>query len=150
MHSGKITTTLLALATIAAFPAPVFAQSANETKFAQCNRIIAITNAAARDTKQFTNNGQAFNPESMLLAANAMDSAAGRLQNLSIADVKLKAYKSRFVQLYRQTSQAIRAFVAAFKKKDRPAAEAALARLQQATRSEGPLVKEINNYCKRQ
>jgi hypothetical protein len=150
MNPGKITTTLVTLATIATFPVPVFAQSANQTKNAQCDQIIAITNAVVRDTKQFTNNGQASAPDSMLLAANAMDSGAGRLQNLSIADVKLQAYKSRFIQLYGQTSQAIHAFVAAFEEKDRPAAEAALVRLQQATRSEGPLVIEINNYCQRQ
>jgi hypothetical protein len=147
MRPGKITATLLTLAAVAAFPVSVFAQSANQTKIAQCNRIIEITNEAVRDAKRFTGDGQASDPKSLLLAANAMDSAAGRLQNLSIADVKLQAYKSRFIQLYGQTSQAIHAFVAAFEEKDRPAAEAALVRLQQATRSEGPLVIEINNYC---
>jgi hypothetical protein len=149
MRPGKIAATLLTLATIAAFPVSVFAQSANQTKIAQCNRIIAITNAAVRDAKQFTNNGQASDPKSMLLAADAMDSAAGKLQNLSIVDARLQAYKSRFVRMYRQTSQATQAFVVAFEKNDRLAAEAALTRLNGATSSEKPLVAEINKYCGR-
>jgi phosphate uptake regulator len=150
MRPGKITATLLTLAAVAAFPVSVFAQSANQTKIAQCNRIIEITNEAVRDAKRFTGDGQASDPKSLLLAANAMDSAAGRLQNLSIADARLRVYKSRFVRMYRQTSQATHAFVAAFEKKDRPTAEAVLTRLQQATSSEKPLIAEINNYCARQ
>lgn len=150
MHPGKITAALLTLATTAAFPVSVFAQSANQTKNAQCDQIITIANEAVRDSKQFTNNGQTSDPRLLLLAANAMDSAAGRLQNVSIADARLQVYKSRFVRMYRQVSQATRAFVAAYEKKDRPTAQAALTRLQQATSSERPLAAELNNYCGRQ
>jgi hypothetical protein len=49
--------------------------------------------------------------------------------------------------MYRDTSKATRDFVAAFKKKDRSAAEAALTNLQKATTPEKQLVEGINVYC---
>lgn len=151
----SVTTALAGLAVTAsvvgsafALPETASAQSSNQTKVSQCNQIIAIANEAVRNAKSITNSGQASNSASMLRAANAMDFAASELEIIAITDPRLQAYKARFIQMYRETSQATRAFVEAFDRKDRPAAETALTRLQQATNPEKQLVADLNSYCR--
>src|SRR5919202_693810 len=93
MNLKKITASLLTLATVAASPVAALAQEANQTKISQCNQIIAIANTAVRDAKALTNGGQASSSEAMLGAANAMDSVARQLENLSITDQRLQGYR---------------------------------------------------------
>jgi hypothetical protein len=145
----KITASLLTIATVAASPVTGSAQSGNQTKVAQCNRIIEIANEAVRDTKNMTSGEQASSVEAVLRVANAMDSAAAQLDNTSITDPRLQTFKSRFIRMYRQTSRAARNFATAFNNNNRPAAESALQALQAATSPEKQLVADINNYCQR-
>ena len=147
MNLKKVTASLLTLATVAASPVAAFAQSARPTKIYQCNQIIKIANEAVTEAKQVTNNGQASDPVLMLRAASAMDSAAASMARVSITDQTLKGYQSRFISMYRQTSQADRNFATAYNRGDRTAASSALRTLQAATAPERQLVSDINNYC---
>ncbi len=149
MNLKKVTASLLTLGSIAGSPIAVLAQPANSTKISQCNQIIRITNEAVRETKQFTNGGQASNPALMLRAANALDSATAKLEKVSLTDQTLKGYQSRFIRMYRQTSLATRNFVTAYNRHNRTAAESALRAIQVATAPENQLVADINNYCAR-
>lgn len=121
--------------------------SCAESKVSQCNKIIQVANEAVSKAKTITNGGRASDPKAMLQAAEAMEKASGEMQAIQVNDEKLRDYQTRFVTMYRDTSKATRNFVAAYEKKDRPAAEAALANLQKATTPEKQLVDEINNYC---
>ena len=106
MNLSKITASLLTLTTVAALPIAALAQSGNQTRVSQCNQIIAIANAVVMDAKALTNSTEASSSETMLRAANVMESAAVKLENLSIIDQSLQGYQSRFVRMYRQTSRA--------------------------------------------
>lgn len=121
--------------------------SCGESKVTQCNKIITVANQAVNDAKTVTNGGQSSDPNAMLKAADAMDKAAKDMEAIKVQDDKLKNYQSGFIGMYRTTSKATREFVAAFQKKDRPAAETSLKNLQQATRPEKDLVSQINGYC---
>jgi len=147
MKFNKITVTLLTLATVTMLPVVASAQSGNRTKIAQCNQIIRIANTAVRETKAITNSGQPSSPQAMLKAADAMDSAARQMENLSIADRTLQSYRSRFITMYRQTSKATRNFARAYNQKDREQSELALRDLQNATAPEKQIVADINTYC---
>lgn len=147
MKLSKITVSLVTLATVTVLPVVASAQSGNRTKIAQCNQIIRIANTAVRETKAITNSGQPSSPPAMLKAADAMDSAARQMENLSIPDRTLQSYRSRFITMYRQTSKATRNFVRAYNQKDREQAELALRDLQNATAPEKQIVADINTYC---
>lgn len=83
----------------------------------------------------------------MLKAAQSMEDAAEKMKSVSLSDPILQGWRSRFIWMYQQTSQATRDFVRAFQAKNRQEAEAALQTLEAATTPEKQLVDEINNYC---
>jgi hypothetical protein len=128
---------------------PVNSIVSNQTRISQCNQVIAIVNEAVTSARVITGSGQASDPGAMLEAAEAMDSSATKLENISLTDQTLQDYRSGFSKMYRETSQTTRAFVEAFKNQDRPAAEAALTSLQQATTPENQLTTGVNSYCAR-
>ena len=121
--------------------------SCGESKISQCNKIIKVANQAVSQAKSVTNGGQANDPKAMLKAADAMEKASKEMKALNVKDKKLQEYQNGFIKMYGNTSKATRNFVTAFEKKDRPAAEAALTSLQQATTPERQLVADINTYC---
>lgn len=149
MNLKKVTASLLTIATVAASPVAVVAQPANQTKISQCNQITKIANAAVTEAKQIANGGRASDLSAMLRAANTMDSAAIRMAKVTITDQTLKGYQSRFIRMYRQTSQATRNLVTAYNRRNRPAAESAIRALEAATAPEKQIVAGINNYCSR-
>lgn len=123
------------------------AVSCSESKVAQCNKIIKVTNEVVSQTKSVTNGNQAIDLKATLKAADAMEKASQEMQAIKVSDKKLQDYQSRFTNMYRDTSKATRDFVAAFEKKDRSSAETALLKLQRATTPEKQLVDDINKYC---
>ncbi|MGQ4648248.1 hypothetical protein [Lyngbya aestuarii] len=118
-----------------------------ESKISQCNKIIQVANKAVSEAKSVTKGGQTSDPQAMLQAAEAMDKASQQMTTIEVRDEKLQDYQTGFTNMYRDTSKATRDFVEAFRREDRPAAEAALSNLQQATNPERQLVEEINTYC---
>lgn len=143
MHSSKKYFVLpTVMATIS-----LFMVSCSESKISQCNKIIQVANQAVSEAKSVTNGGQTSDPKAMLQAADAMEKASEEMEAIEIQDQKLQDYQVGFMNMYRDTSQATRDFVAAFEKKDRSGAEAALTNLQQATVPEKQLVDDLNNYC---
>lgn len=125
----------------------LFISACGQSKIEQCNNIIEIANQAVNEAKQLTNGGQTNDPEAMVQAADAMEQAAQDMEALELVDPELQEYRQGFIEMYEETSAATREFVEAFEQKDRPAAEAALSRLQRATNPEEELVQGINEYC---
>ncbi|MGB7443659.1 MAG: hypothetical protein WA919_21560 [Coleofasciculaceae cyanobacterium] len=121
--------------------------SCGESRTAQCNKIIQVANGAVSEAKSVTKEGESNDPKAMLKAADAMEKASQKMEDIEVKDEKLQTYQAGFIKMYLDTGQATRQFVAAFEQEDRPAAEEALASLQQATTPEKRLVAEINNYC---
>ncbi|MGD2181197.1 hypothetical protein [Lusitaniella coriacea] len=113
----------------------------------ECNQIVSIANEAADNTKNLTNDGDIDDVEAMLNAAEALDGAAEQMESVSLNDVTLEGYRTRFIQMYQQTSQAARKFVVAYREENTSSAEVALANLQAATAPEAQLIESINQYC---
>jgi hypothetical protein len=150
MNSKWLCGAITVLLSVSSIKLPVFAQEpeqGNQTKASQCNEIIALANAAVRDTKQVTNNGRSSDSEMLLKAAEYMDNYASKLEGVHITDPILQGYQSRFIVMYKQTSNATRDFITAFNAKNFPGAESALRALRIATTGEKQLVNEINIYC---
>lgn len=121
--------------------------SCSESKVSQCKKITVVAKEAVNAAKSVTKDGQAHDPKAMLKAADAMEKASQEMKAIDVKDAKLKDYQAGFISMYRDTSKATRDYVVAFEKKNRPAAEAALTNLQQATTPEKQLVGDFNKYC---
>lgn len=121
--------------------------SCSESKVSQCNKIIQVANKAVSQAKAVTNGSQAIDPKAILQAADAMEKASQEMKTITVKDQKLKNYQSGFTNMYRDMGKATREFVAAFEKKNHPAAEVAVTNLQQAATKEKQLVTDINTYC---
>ena len=121
--------------------------SCSESKISQCNKIAKVADEAVSKAKSATKDDQAHDPKAMIKAADAMEKASQEMKAIDVKDAKLKDYQAGFISMYRDTSKATRDYVVAFEKKNRPAAEAALTNLQQATTPEKQLVGDINKYC---
>lgn len=125
----------------------LFGSACGQSRIQQCNNIIEIANEAVNEAKQLTNGGQTDDPQAMVEAADAMEQAAQDMEALELVEPTLQDYRQGFIAMYEETAAATREFVEAFEQKDRPAAEAALSRLQRATNPEEELVQGINEYC---
>jgi len=127
----------------------LFAVSCGQSKVAQCNQMIQVANQAVSDAKVVTSGVQEDNPqaEAMRQAAAVMDKASEEMNAIEVTDETLQDYQASFVNMYSDTSQAMRNFAVAFEQKDRQAAEAAQMNLQQATTPEKQLVDNLNAYC---
>jgi hypothetical protein len=151
MKNQSLCSTLTVLMSFGCVTFPVWAQELppkNQSKVSQCNQIIEITNEAVSNANSISKS----DPEqgnSLLRVANYMDSAVTKLEELSITDQTLKGYQSRFIKMYKETSQATRNFVDAYNRQNRSEAESAIQALQTATNPEKQLVADINNYCKK-
>jgi hypothetical protein len=125
----------------------LFTASCTEDKASQCKKIIQVANQVASQATAVINNGQRDNPKATLEATDAMEKASKAMSALTLKDEKLKNYQTRYIKMYGEISKATRDFIGAYEKKDRPAAEKALKKVDEATSQEDKLVNEINIYC---
>ncbi|HBL10286.1 MAG TPA: hypothetical protein DD379_02535 [Cyanobacteria bacterium UBA11162] len=121
--------------------------SCAEGKISQCNKIIRIANNAVSEANSITNGGQTSDPKVALKMADTMQKASQSMKSLKVKDEKLEDYQAGFINMYSNSSKAMRNFVAAYDKKDRTAAEVALANVQQAATQYQQLVDDLNSYC---
>lgn len=118
-----------------------------ESKVAQCNKLIAVANKAANESKAMS---QSSNPDKigqLSQMAGKLDEYAKEIQAVEIKDEQLKGFQGRFAKMYQETSSASQALIAAVNKKDRKGIETSTKALQAASGQEGPLVGEVNTYC---
>jgi predicted translin family RNA/ssDNA-binding protein len=125
----------------------LFTVSCTADKASQCNKIIKVANQVASKATAVINNGQRDNAKETLEATDAMEKASKEMAALTLKDEKLKNYQTRYIKMYGEISKSTRDFIGAYEKKDRPAAEKALKKLDEAASQEPKLVDEINIYC---
>ena len=122
---------------------------AQNTKVAQCDRLIDIANEAVAAAQSANSGNGEDQLQSLLMAAESIEEAADKMADLPLSDGALNGYRQGFITMYRQTSLMTRRFVDAFNTEDQTAAFAALEDLQAATQDEDRLVRELNAYCDR-
>lgn len=141
----------ICIATLAFSPfsgmSPAFAQN---TKEAQCDRVIAVANEAVTAAESANADEGEDQLQALLIAAASIEEAANKMENLSLSDGTLNGYRQGFITMYRQTSLMTRRFVDAFATENQEAILAALGDLETATNDEDRLVTQLNGYCGRQ
>ncbi|NEO29305.1 MAG: hypothetical protein F6K36_02390 [Symploca sp. SIO3C6] len=121
--------------------------SCSESRIVQCAKINKIAGDAVNEVTSHAKGAQAKDPKAALQAAEAMEEASQKMEAVEVQDKKLKYYQTGFVKMYRDTSQATKDFIAAYKKQDREAAELAKNDLLKATTPEEQLLADFDSYC---
>lgn len=125
------------------------------SKVAQCNKLIGIANKATTEiqtTNQTNSRDQAAQPDTKAAQldkiADSLDQYAQEMQAVELLDEKLQGFRTRFVQLYQQTSKGSRDVSTAVKTKNFSAANQSLNQLRTGINQEKTLVNEVNQYCR--
>lgn len=119
----------------------------SESKVAQCNKLSAIVNQAAREAQATDQNPRGDRLAELKKNANSLDRYAEELAAVSLQDATLKGFQSRFIKMYQQTSKASLDLVNAFESKNIAAGSQAIKQWQQSSTQENALVDEVNQYC---
>lgn len=124
--------------------------SCTNSKFSQCQEIINFVNQVANETKALTINQSEKNYQPWLQAADKMEDASQQMQDLPIRDTQLKNYKTGFIQMYANYSQATREIIKARQNKSLDQAKIAQKKAKEAADFEKKLSNNINKYCLQQ
>jgi hypothetical protein len=119
-----------------------------ESKVSQCNKLVGIANKATTEI-QTTNQSQ--NPDKigqLDKIAGGLEQYAKEMQGVELKDEKLQEFRSRFVQLYQQTSKGSRDVATALRNKNAGGANQALKQIQTGISQEQTLIGEVNQYCR--
>lgn len=126
----------------------VLAVACGESKVSQCNRIIAVVNKASGEAQAADKSDNPDRVGNLENRANSIDQYAQELEAVQVKDETLQGLQSRLIQIYQETSKALRRVVEEARKKDNPAVTASVKSLEQATQKQNSLVDELNQYCR--
>jgi uncharacterized protein YbaP (TraB family) len=121
----------------------------SESKSAQCQRIYAIANSlvaetqSLRQTKELSNS----NLDNWLEGAETIERSARSMEELSLEDIQLIAYKNDWVKVQRNNAQSTKDMVKAWQDRDLTSAEKAKKSVAEAGKLEQKVISQINNYC---
>lgn len=119
-----------------------------ESKVSQCNKISTVVNKAANEAQNASKSNNPDKVGELEKAANNIDQYAKELEAVKVKDDTLQRMQTRFIKMYRDTSQAGHSLVEAARKKDNRGVTTSLKSLSEATQVEGTLVSEFNQYCR--
>jgi hypothetical protein len=112
----------------------------------QCNRLVAIVNEAADAQPDALGRTIAEDNYRLLKTAIKLDGYADQLVLMEFSDEQIQAFQSRFIRLYRDTSKASGAVVAAPVSNFKIVSQVNRMLIETQAR-EGFLVREVNQYC---
>lgn len=128
-----------------------------ESRVSQCNRLIQVINQGHSLVTNFDDQNAAAATQ----LASSLDGINQQLEAVELADEQLQEYQGRFVQVYRDLSQAFREMAEALNvannaqpnqvdklQQANAKAESAGKVAQRAAENADKLADEINNYCK--
>jgi PBP1b-binding outer membrane lipoprotein LpoB len=121
------------------------------SKVTQCNEMVKVANQAATVGQEFASLAKSKDAakaaQSFTGTADKVEKLSKEMQALEIKDETLQGFQGRFVKMYQETTTGLRDAATAFQKKDLPAINKALQKIQASAGQESSLVKEVNGYC---
>ena len=122
------------------------ATSHGNSRVSQCNRLVAIVNEAADAQPDVLGRTIAEDNRHLLRTAMKLDGYADQLALMEFSNEPMQAFQSKFIQLYRDTSKASGAVVAAPVSNFKIVSQVNRTLIETQAR-EGLLVQEVNQYC---
>jgi outer membrane murein-binding lipoprotein Lpp len=121
----------------------------SESKSAQCQKISAIANSLVEETRSLSQTKELSNPnlDNWLQGAETIDRSARSMEELSLEDTQLVAYKNDWVKVQRNNARSTKDIVKAWQDRDLTAAEKAKKSVTEAGKLEQKVTTQINSYC---
>jgi hypothetical protein len=114
------------------------------TKVNKCNKIIKIANEAVGAAGEFSVTVSQGGKTPYIQAADKLDSLTASMKRITLSDVRLKGYRTKFVTMYKSVSTGLRE---ATMTRDANVMNQHMRNIRVATAGEDKLVKEMNAYC---
>jgi hypothetical protein len=125
--------------------------SCGQSKVAQCNEMVKVSNAAAKVGQEFSSVSKMKDPTEITnffnTTADKLATHSKSMKALEMKDEKLKGFQTRFVTMYDGTGQGVRDAATALQKKDATTFQKAVVQMQASGSQETALVDEVNKYC---
>jgi hypothetical protein len=122
-----------------------------QSKVAQCNEMVKVSNAAAKVGQEFSSVSKMKDPAEITkffnTTADKLSTHSKTMKALEVKDEKLKGFQTRFVSMYDGTSTGVRDAATALEKKDATTFQKAVVQMQASGSKETALVDEVNSYC---
>jgi hypothetical protein len=121
----------------------------SESKSAQCQKIYSIANELVEENQSLSQTKELKDTDfdKWLQGAETIEKSARQMENLSLKDTQLVAYKSGWVKFQRTNAAATREMVKAWQDRDLTAAEKARKSATEAGKLEREIISQINSYC---
>ena len=116
------------------------------SRVSQCNRLVAIVNEAAEAQPDTLGQTMAEDNRRLMKTAIQLDGYADQLALMEFSSPQIQAFQSKFIKLYRDTSQASSAVVSAPVSNFKAVSQVNRTLIETQAR-EGVLVQEVNQYC---
>jgi hypothetical protein len=119
-----------------------------ESKVAQCNKIITVTNKLVKFNQEEGKNAQTKRDvQSFNQFAAKLDEVTQELKAVQVQDEKLKVFQIGFVAVYEDLSRNLKDAATAIDKKNPQAINSISIKKRKNSGDSSSLVKEMNNYC---
>jgi hypothetical protein len=129
----------------------ILSVSCGQSKVAQCNEMVKVSNAAAKVGQEFASVSKMKDQTEIIkfftTTADKLSTHSKAMKALEIKDEKLKGFQARFISMYDGTSTGVRDAAAAITKKDATTFQKAVQQMQSSGSKETALVDEVNTYC---
>jgi hypothetical protein len=144
---SKKVTILFGISTIAFS----FVGCSQNTKVAECNKMVKVVNKAAKLGEEFfaasKTNDQTKSVQLMATTSDKIIQSANEMKTLEIKDEKLKGFQSRFINVYEGVGTGVRDAGISIKKKDQAQLKTAMDKIFSSSKPEKELINEARIYC---
>ncbi len=115
-----------------------------ESKTAQCQKLILITQAMAETASEHRNS---LDPKQMLAIADDFEKSAQKLEKLSLENPELRSYQQTLTQIYSDNAAVTRIMIRALEDQDIPTAKSAQEKVKAVGEQERTVITQMNQAC---
>jgi hypothetical protein len=118
------------------------------SKVAECNRLVEVVNTGVASLDQgMKATSDPTGVANLRSMAEAMEKAAADAEKVELTIAELKDYSKRYQTMARDVAKSARDMAAAVDAKDNAKMTAAQNAMENAVKTEDPLVESINKFC---
>lgn len=116
-----------------------------ETKTAQCQKIILITQTTAQASAKYR---QSTDAQQILAIAALFEEAGEKLRDLKLNDAQLTRFQTQLANIYQGNAETTRTLIAALESKDILTVKLAQDKVKNIGQQEQQIITDLNRYCR--
>ncbi len=125
----------------------LLATSCSPSKVDQCRELGQTIGQTDQQMRTITDSGRKKDLNTLIKAADLMESSAQNLQQIQLSDSQLKTLRTQLQTVYQDTGKTTRELVVYLQKKDSKKVDQTLNQLLQILKQQNQTLSGIKNYC---